>query len=76
MIGLNKDIPSQISRSCSALGLMSAYYALKDCVERDEDCVKLMAEFEKFKEEALPELEKLLDELKAVAKGASVKEEN
>lgn len=76
LIGLNNNIPSQISRSCSAMGLMSAYYALKDCVESDEDCAKLMAEFEKFKGKALPELEKLLDELKAVVDGASVKEEN
>lgn len=76
LIGLNDNIPSSISRSCSVMGLMSAYYALKDCVERDEDCAKLMAEFEKFKGDVLPELEKWVDELRAKVKEASVKEEN
>lgn len=65
LIGLNGTTPSHIATSCSVMGMVSAYYAFKDYVERNEDCVKLMAEFEKFKESALPEVEKMLDELLA-----------
>ena len=64
LIGLNNNDVAQIAMSCSVLGLMSAYYALKEYVEKNEECVKLMAEYEKFKEAALPEIEKLADELR------------
>lgn len=71
LICLNKNLPAGIARSCTAMGMLAAYYALKDAFERDEDCVKVMAEYEKFKESTRPELEKLLDELKAIVEEAS-----
>lgn len=76
LIGLNGTRPSQIVARCSIVGMMSAYYALKAYVESNEDCVKLMAAFEKFKESAFPEVEKMLDELLAKVNKDRVEEAN
>ena len=76
LIALNGTTPSHIASTCSVVGMVSAYYAFKDYVERNEECVKMMAEFEKFKESALPEIEKMLDELFAKTNKDRVEEED
>ena len=76
LIGLNGITPSHVAASCSPVGMVSAYYAFEDYVKRNEDCVKVMAEFEKFKEVALPEVEKMLDELLAKVNKDRVEKED
>lgn len=74
LIGLSGSHASQIATSCSVMGMMSAYYALKTYVESNDDLVKLMAEFEKFKESVSPDIEKMVDELRAKVNEGHVEE--
>lgn len=67
LIGVN-GTGVKMARSGSTLDMVTSYLALKDSIENDEKCAKLLAEFEKFKESALPEVEKMLDELFAKVK--------